>query len=59
VPQQQAIRDFGKCRTRALKDIKGRRPVRERAGMPGYKKKSAADPSLNYTRHGFRASHRA
>ncbi|MEU1478495.1 transposase [Streptomyces sp. NPDC005760] len=54
VPQQQVIRDFGRCRARALKDVKGRRPVRERAGMPGYKKKHGARPSLNYTRRGFR-----
>lgn len=54
VPQQQVIRDFGKCRARALKDIKERRPARERAGMPGYKRKGAAAPSLNYTRRGFR-----
>ncbi|MCZ0987254.1 RNA-guided endonuclease InsQ/TnpB family protein [Streptomyces diastatochromogenes] len=54
VPQQQLIRDFGKSRAKALKDIKDRLPVRQRAGMPGYKKKHEADPSLNYTRHGFR-----
>ncbi|WP_328340179.1 transposase [Streptomyces violaceus] len=54
VPQQQLIRDFGKSRAKALKDIKNRLPVRLRAGMPGYKKKHEADPSLNYTRRGFR-----
>ncbi|MFF4569104.1 RNA-guided endonuclease InsQ/TnpB family protein [Streptomyces sp. NPDC001410] len=54
VPQQQLIRDFGKPRTKALKDIRDRLPVRQRAGMPGYKKKREADPSLNYTRRGFR-----
>ncbi|MEV6838539.1 transposase [Streptomyces sp. NPDC051133] len=54
VPQQQLIRDFGKSRAKATKDIKDRLPVRRRAGMPGYKKKHATDPSLNYTRRGFR-----
>lgn len=54
VPQQQLVRDFGKSRAKALKDIKARLPVRNRAGMPRYKKKAKADPSLNYTRRGFR-----
>lgn len=54
VPQQQLIRDFGRCRAKALKDIKEGLPVRQRAGMPGFKKKEQADPSLNYTRRGFR-----
>lgn len=54
MPQQQLIRDFGKSRAKALKDIKDRLPVRQRAGMPGYKKKHEADPSLNYTKRGFR-----
>ncbi|MFC9646905.1 RNA-guided endonuclease InsQ/TnpB family protein [Streptomyces mirabilis] len=54
VPQQQIIRDFGKSRARALKDIKARLPMRQRAGMPKYKKKSLAGPSLNYNRNGFR-----
>ena len=54
VPQQQTIRDFAKSRTKALKDIKARLPQRQRAGMPRYKKKHAADPSLNYTQRGFR-----
>ncbi|CAL9512023.1 IS200_IS605 family transposase ISFsp4 [Streptomyces sp. enrichment culture] len=54
VPQQQLIRDFGKSRSKALKDIKGRLPMPQRAGMPGYKKKHEANPTLNYTRRGFR-----
>jgi putative transposase len=54
VPQQQVIRDFGKSRAKALKDIKDRLPVRQRAGMPRCKKKREARPSLNYTRRGFR-----
>ncbi|MEW1838899.1 transposase [Nonomuraea angiospora] len=53
VPQQQIIRDFGKSRAKALKDIAERLPVRRRAGMPRFKKKDLADPSLNYTRRGF------
>jgi putative transposase len=54
VPQQQIIRDFGTSRAKALKDIKDRLPMRQRAGMPKWKKKDKADPTLNYTRRGFR-----
>ncbi|MBT2396487.1 RNA-guided endonuclease TnpB family protein [Streptomyces sp. ISL-100] len=54
VPQQQLIRDFGKSRAKAQKDIKDRLPMRRRAGMPRWKKKREADPSLNYTKRGFR-----
>ncbi|MET7592901.1 transposase, partial [Streptomyces sp. NPDC005444] len=54
VAQQQAIRDFGTSRAKALKDIKDRLPIRRRAGMPRYKKKRDSRPSLNYTRRGFR-----
>ena len=54
VPQQQIIRDFAKSRVKALKDIKARLPLRQRSGMPKYKKKHANDPSLNYTQRGFR-----
>jgi putative transposase len=54
VPQQQIIRDFAKSRAKALKDIKNRLPQQQRAGMPTYKKKHAADPTLNYTQRGFR-----
>ncbi|MFE1289193.1 RNA-guided endonuclease InsQ/TnpB family protein [Streptomyces sp. NPDC058751] len=54
VPQQQIIRDFGKSRAKALKDVKAGLPQRQRAGMPRYKKKHTADPSLNYTQRGFR-----
>ncbi|MGW0394228.1 RNA-guided endonuclease InsQ/TnpB family protein [Streptomyces sp. NPDC003042] len=53
VPQQQIIRDFAKSRTKALKDVKDRLPVRRRAGMPKPKKKALAGPTLNYTRRGF------
>ncbi|MGX4694290.1 RNA-guided endonuclease InsQ/TnpB family protein [Streptomyces sp. JNUCC 63] len=54
VPQQQIIRDFGKSRAKALKDIKDRLPMRRRAGMPKVKRKRDALLSLNYTRRGFR-----
>ncbi|MBT2543924.1 transposase [Streptomyces sp. ISL-44] len=54
VPQQQVIRDFTRSRSKALKDIKVRLPMRQRAGMPRFKKKDLADPTLNYTRRGFR-----
>ncbi|WP_409471995.1 RNA-guided endonuclease InsQ/TnpB family protein [Streptomyces sp. HC307] len=54
VPQQQIIRDFGKSRAKALKDIKERLPQRQRAGMPKHKKKREALPTLNYTKRGFR-----
>ncbi|MGW1802728.1 RNA-guided endonuclease InsQ/TnpB family protein [Streptomyces sp. NPDC001984] len=54
VPQQQVIRDFAKSRAKALKDIKDRLPQHRRAGMPRWKKKREARPSLNYTRRGFR-----
>jgi putative transposase len=54
VPQQQLIRDFGKSRAKALKDIRERLPQRQRAGMPKWKKKREALPTLNYTERGFR-----
>lgn len=54
VPQQQIIRDFAKSRSKALKDIDKRLPMRQRAGMPRHKKKREALPTLNYTTRGFR-----
>ncbi|WP_176740859.1 MULTISPECIES: zinc ribbon domain-containing protein [unclassified Streptomyces] len=54
VPQQQLIRDFGKSRAKAMKDIKARLPMRQRAGMPKWKKKRDASPTFEYTRRGFR-----
>ncbi len=54
VPQQQLIRNFGKSRAKALKDIRDSLPMRRRAGMPKYKKKHTGEPTLNYTRRGFR-----
>ncbi|MGW1802520.1 RNA-guided endonuclease InsQ/TnpB family protein [Streptomyces sp. NPDC001984] len=53
VPQQQIIRDFAKSRAKALKDVKAKLPMRQRAGMPRIKRKREAAPSLNYTRRGF------
>ncbi len=54
VPQQQIIRDFGRSRAKALKDIVTRLPMCKRTGMPRFKKKIQAAPTLNYTRRGFR-----
>jgi putative transposase len=54
VVQQQAIRDFGKSRAKAHKDIRDRLPMHRRAGMPKWKKKREARPTLNYTQRGFR-----
>ncbi|MGA4949130.1 RNA-guided endonuclease InsQ/TnpB family protein [Streptomyces lydicamycinicus] len=54
VPQQQLIRDFGKSRAKAMKDLKARLPMRQCAGMPKWKKKRDASPTFEYTRRGFR-----
>jgi putative transposase len=54
VPHQQVIRDFAKSRAKALKDIKNRVPMHRRAGLPKFKKKDAAAPTLNYNRNGFK-----
>ncbi|MGI5143426.1 RNA-guided endonuclease InsQ/TnpB family protein [Streptomyces sp. CA-106110] len=54
VPQQQVIRDFARSRAKALKDIKDGLAQHRRAGMPRFKRKREARPSLNYTRRGFR-----
>jgi putative transposase len=54
VPQQQIIRDFGKSRAKALKDIREKVPMRRRAGMPHFKSRRLAGPTLNYTLRGFR-----
>lgn len=54
VPQQQVVRDFAKSRAKALKNIKNRILIRQRAGMPRFKRKHVARPSLNYTKRGFR-----
>ncbi|MGW2874330.1 RNA-guided endonuclease InsQ/TnpB family protein [Kitasatospora sp. NPDC001225] len=54
VPQQQVVRDFSTSRAKAMKDIKAKLPMRQRAGMPRPKSKRETPPSLNYTRRGFR-----
>ncbi|MFE7841528.1 RNA-guided endonuclease InsQ/TnpB family protein [Streptomyces sp. NPDC057474] len=54
VVQQQIIRDFGRSRAKAHKDIEERLSMTRRAGMPTYKKKREALPTLNYTRRAFR-----
>ncbi|MGE6736964.1 RNA-guided endonuclease InsQ/TnpB family protein, partial [Streptomyces sp. NPDC059900] len=53
VPQQQVIRDFGRSRAKALTDIRAGLPMARRAGMPRFKKKRDARPTLEYTRRGF------
>ncbi|GAA4237207.1 hypothetical protein GCM10022254_48730 [Actinomadura meridiana] len=45
VPQQQTIRDFARARAKALKDIKARLAVRQRAGMPRIKRKRDSLPT--------------
>ncbi|MFJ3209972.1 RNA-guided endonuclease InsQ/TnpB family protein [Streptomyces flaveolus] len=54
VVQQQVIRDFGRSRAKAHQDIKDGLPLARRAGMPKWKTRREALPSLNYTRRGFR-----
>ncbi|MGE5135227.1 MAG: RNA-guided endonuclease InsQ/TnpB family protein [Gemmatimonadota bacterium] len=53
VAQKQTIRDFGKSRAKALKDRKNKLPVRQRAGLPQFKKRDRALSTMNYTKHGF------
>lgn len=54
VSQQQTIRDFGRARAKALKDRKDKALApRQRRGMPRFKSKHRAAPSLNYTLRGF------
>jgi putative transposase len=52
VAQQQTIRDFCAARGKALKDRKARLG-RQGRGMPRFKSKRIARPSMNYTRRGF------
>lgn len=54
IPQKQMVRTFGASRAKAIKDIAGKLPMRRRAGMPRFKRKGLAEPTLNYTRNGFR-----
>ena len=53
VAQQQTVRDFAAARTKALQDRKDRIPVAQRRGLPKFKKRDIALPSMNYTRRGF------
>ena len=54
VTQQQTIRDFGRARAKALKDRKDSKlSPRQRRGMPRFKSKHRALPSLNYTLRGL------
>jgi putative transposase len=54
VAAQQTIRDFGQARAKALKDRKDRKlSPRQRRGLPRFKSKHRALPSLNYTLRGF------
>ncbi|MFD7739729.1 RNA-guided endonuclease TnpB family protein, partial [Kitasatospora sp. NPDC059800] len=46
VPQQQTIRDFARSRAKALKDVKAKLPVKQRAGMPRHKRLKDSRPSL-------------
>lgn len=53
VVQQQTIRDFGRARSKALKDIKDRLPVLQRRGLPKFKSRHRSTASLNYAKTGF------
>lgn len=53
VAQKQAVRDFAKSRARALKDRKGKLPAGQRTGLPRFKKRDRAVPTMNYSRQGF------
>jgi putative transposase len=53
VAQKQTIRDFGRSRAKALKDRKGKLPVRQRAGFPQFRKRDRSTPTMNYSRQGF------
>lgn len=52
VAQQQTVRDFAAARTKALMDRKNKLKGRRR-GMPRFKSKNLAAPSMNFTRRGF------
>jgi putative transposase len=53
VAQKQTIRDFGKSRAKALKDRKNKVPVKQRAGLPQFRKRDRSLPTMNYTKQGF------
>ncbi|MFI1481226.1 RNA-guided endonuclease InsQ/TnpB family protein [Streptomyces sp. NPDC020747] len=54
VVQQQVVRDFGRSRGKAHKDIREHLPMPRRAQMPKWKSRREALPTLNYTKRGFR-----
>lgn len=51
-PQQQTVRDFSASRKKALLDRKNKKRVRR--GLPGYKSRRRAQPTLNYNGNGFK-----
>ena len=53
VAQQQTVRDFAASRSKALTDRKNRIPVAQRHGLPRFKSRHTARPTLNYTARGF------
>jgi putative transposase len=53
VAQKQTIRDFGRSRAKALKDRKEKIPVRQRAGLPQFRKRDRSTATMNYNRQGF------
>lgn len=52
VPQQQIVRDFSASRKKALLDRKNKKQVRR--GLPDYKSRRYAQPTLNYSANGFK-----
>ncbi len=52
VAQQQTIRDFGAARSKALTDRKNKIRGRRR-GLPRFRKKDLARPTMNFTKRGF------
>lgn len=51
IPQQQIVRDFSASRKKALLDRKNKKQVRR--GLPDYKSRRRAQPTLNYRIGGF------
>ena len=53
VAQQQMVRDFDAARSKALKDRTDKVAISRRRGLPRFKAKAKALPSMNYTVRGF------
>ncbi|MEZ5184979.1 MAG: transposase [Candidatus Nanopelagicales bacterium] len=54
VAQQQTVRDFAAARTKALQDRMDRSiPASRKRGLPRFKSRHTALPSMNYTTRGF------